>query len=180
MISNLFHQWRVLHYVLYSWTRYVQRAVNRFLFGYNKLGFVRKLWARKGVCGEDAIRKKLDFETTNSKWSPVVLQAGIHMGGLLVFIQFALAFLAFGVVGSEFASTFFRYIHIFGIFALVSSGVINYLLLFRQDQYLKDFSEFEKLPSDVLSKYKKISCLFVIFVVVFFFSTLLWVVKLNE
>jgi len=174
MILKLVYFWKILHFVIYSFIRFCQRAVNRVFFSYNKIGFVKKLWARRGVHGEDEIKRRLNYETTNAKWSPVVLQAGIHMGGILVILQVSLAFFIIGFLGKAAINSFFENKYLFLLFFLVFAGIINYALLFKNDKYLDDFAEFDKLPKRVLLKYKLLSFLFICGVIGLFITSSVW------
>lgn len=176
MLDKLTYFWKFLHFSIYSWLRYFQLTTNRMLGYCLRFEFAKHLWARRGVYGEDAIKKRINFETANAKWSPVVLQAGIHMGGILVILQFSIVFFILGILGGEALSLFFEYVYFYGLIFLVLAGVINYFLLFKEDRYLIDFAKFEKLPRRALLKYKILSFFLICSVIASFFISLLWAV----
>lgn len=164
----------MLHFCIYSWIRTIQMAANKCFYSLVPSRLSKYLWARKGVYGTDAIKEQMNYETVNAKWSPVVLQAGIHMGGLLVIFQFSIAFLLVGSIGRKATEMFYDHIFLFGIFFVIVSGLINYTQLFKKDRYLSDFKDFEKLPKRVIVKCKILSFLSVIGVLASFFACMLW------
>jgi len=122
----------------------------------------------------DAIKRQTTYETANPKWSPVVLQAGIHMGGILGILQMALVQLLVGLLGEDAVASYISNIYLFCFLYLAIAGIINYALLFKNDKYLDDFAEFEELPKQVLLRYKLLSFLFICGVIGLFIASLVW------
>ncbi len=177
MLSKFSYFWRIFHYFVFTFLKLFQKGFNRLSHWYNQLSFIQRQWEKKGIYGKEKIRKQIDFETTNPMSSLISIQAGIHTGGILVILEFALAFVVVALLGENIYNLFFAHIYIFGVLFLIPPALLNYFLLFRGDRYLEDFDDFEALPQRALSRFKILSVFFVVSVPILFFASLLWAVS---
>ncbi len=138
------YYWNLIHYVLYRWENAITDGFNKpFKLLLKKNTFLQNLYTKRGI---DNPFKETDKMWKNPDGFNSVL-SGIHMGGLIVWLEFSL--LNFGQVC--FRIPLYPYLiantsHLIlsGILMLVVAGILNYLLLFRNDKYLDYFKKFNR------------------------------------
>ena len=177
MAFKVIYFWKALHFSVFAFLKYIQRQFNRIGYWYNHTKIVRKIWANRGIYTDQEIQKAIEKDTTNPRTSLISIQAGIHMGGIFVLIEFTIAYLVLGVLGKGALAHFHEHVFLYGVLFLIPGGVMNYVLLFKHDRYLRDFEGFEKLPKQALKRLKLLSALFILSVVAAFFISLLWAME---
>ena len=130
-----------------------------FLLRNNK---VKKQYAKRGVQDPEVVVKNA---LNNPRTGINSIIAGIHMGGLLVMLEYSIFNIIQVVVGKSLIQYFFKdatSVILFLIVFLVPAGIVNYFLLFKEDKYLKYFKKFDKSLKGKSSKYGWLSFLIVL------------------
>jgi len=123
---------------------------------------VKKQYAKRGVSNPEAVVKDA---LNNPRTGTNSIMAGIHMGGLLVMLEYSIFNIIQVIVGKSLIQYFFKdatSVILFLIVFLVPAGIVNYFLLFKEDKYLRYFKKFDKAFKGKSSKYGWLSFLIVL------------------
>ncbi|WP_292010653.1 hypothetical protein, partial [Chryseobacterium sp.] len=114
--------------------------------------------------GDNAINNRIYGQNT--------IFAGIHMGGLIILIEYGLFNILQAILGKSLIQIFWEpgssYKWIFVIGLLILPWIINGQLLFKNNKYLEYFEEFDEQPVSVRRKWAWISLGIIIGIFAFF------------
>lgn len=153
--------WNYVHYTIFNFYIKAYKLlsyIDPFRLIY-KIPTIRKFFAKGGV--ED-MNQFTDDVIFNNKLSGLnSIWAGIHMGGLLILIEYGLFNIFQAILGKSLIQYVWEpgsnYKWIFIISLLVLPWIVNERLLFKNDKYLKYFDKFDKEPKKVRYKWTGIS-----------------------
>lgn len=143
----------MVYYFLNKWEVMTQNVFNYPILRLLRNDTVKKLYAKRGVENpEDVVKDAVN----NSKTGTNSIIAGIHMGALLVMLEYSFFNFTQALIGQFLVQYFFKDVISFLLFLitfLLPAGISNYFLLYRKDQYLKYFKEFDKAFKNNSRKY---------------------------
>lgn len=134
----------MVYYFLNKWELITQNIFNYPVLLILRNDKVKKLYAKRGVENPEAVVKDA---LINPKTGTNSIIAGIHMGGLLVMLQYSIFNFIQASIGESLVQYFFKNVISFVFFLvtfLLPAGVVNYFLLYKNDKYLKYFKAFDK------------------------------------
>lgn len=134
----------MVYYFLNKWEVMTQNIFNYPILLLLRNDKVKKLYAKRGVENPEAVVKDA---VNNPKTGTNSIIAGIHMGGLLVMLEYSIFNFIQAFIGESLVQYFFKDVISFVFFLitfLLPAGVINHFLLFKNDKYLKYFKKFDK------------------------------------
>jgi len=132
-----------VYYHLYKWEVFTQRFFSYPFMLLLRNEKVRKIYKQKGVIDPEG---EVRNATNNPQSGVNSIISGVHMGGLLVMLQFSI-FIQI-LHGNYLVQYFFEYgvLSMLYIFLfLVPPGLFNHFVLFRKDRYLLYFRKFDSL-----------------------------------
>lgn len=145
--------WNMVYYFLNKW-----EVITQEIFSYPFLFILRndkvkKLYNKRGI--EDPVATIKDA-VNNDKTGINNIIASIHIGGLLVMLEYSIFNFTQAIIGKSLVHYFFKDIISFIIFItlfLAPAGIVNYFLLYRKDKYLNYFKKFDKSFKENTTKY---------------------------
>ena len=143
----------MVYYFLNKWEVMTQNIFNYPILLLLRNDKVKKLYAKRGVENpEDVVKNAVN----NPKTGTNSIIAGIHMGGLLVMLEYSVFNFTQAIIGKSLIQYFFKDVMSFVLFLvvfLVPAGIVNYFLLYKKDKYLKYFKKFDKTFKNNSRKY---------------------------
>lgn len=134
----------MVYYFLNKWEVMTQNLFNYPILLLLRNDKVKKLYAKRGVENpEDVVKDAIN----NTKTGTNSIIAGIHMGALLVMLEYSAFNFIQAFIGESLVQYFFKDIISFVFFLitfLLPAGIVNYFLLYKNDKYLKHFKKFDK------------------------------------
>jgi hypothetical protein len=173
-MKKIFWTWNLVHYFVYKWISIAHHLFNyinpiRWIYRNTR---IKKFYAKHGV--EDMNKYIDDIVFNNPKKGINSIWAGIYMGGITILLEYSIInFFQFlsGKVLIQYLWTSKIGWALFASTLLIPSTVINYTLLFKNNNYLIYFNQFEKM-----AKHRKT----VYGIVCFFFNVIVWLVILSS
>jgi hypothetical protein len=148
--------WNIVHYFIYR----AQYKFYLFLHKINPTFYILKArFLKAGITEPEEYYNKIWTKPASEYWS-----WGFIFG--LVFLIFIGIANIYSAIIKETNLQLYHFI-IFGILSVI----INHLLLFRHDKYLKYFKKFDKMQKAERTKWAWISFLVVLSVIIFFFGS---------
>lgn len=155
----------MVYYFLNRWEVMTQNLFNYPIQLLLRNDTVKKLYAKRGVENpEDVVKDAVN----NSKTGTNSIIAGIHMGGLLVMLEYSIFNFIQALLGKSLVQYFFNDVISFVFFLitfLLPAGIVNYFLLYKKNKYLKYFKKFDQAIKNNTRKYGWRS----FFIVLFFY-----------
>jgi len=156
--------WNYVYYFIYQFevkATYLFRYILNFIFSpITKIKFLKKGLERRGSSFKHIDDVALDL-SNNPLYGKSITFAGIHIGGLIIFIEYGLFNIFQAILGRSLIQFVWEpgnsYKWIFIIIFLAIPWIVNEQLLFKNDKYLKYFDEFDKEPKEVRLKWAWIS-----------------------
>lgn len=152
-MKNFSWFWNLIHHRLYLFETAVFRGISLLCFPsrlLDKTTFMKKKYAKYGIADPN---KFINYMGINPEFGQSSIWAGIHVGGLLVLLEFGIFNFIQLLVGRPLIGyvwgngSFFR--ALFLVVLLIPPGIINYSVLFNDDRYLAYFKKFEaESPSE--------------------------------
>lgn len=143
----------MVYYFLNKWEVTTQNLFNYPILLLLRNDTVKKLYAKRGVENpEDVVKDAVN----NPKTGTNSIIAGIHMGGLLVMLEYSVFNFIQALIGKSLVQYFFKDVISFVFFLitfLLPAGIVNYFLLYKKDKYLKYFKKFDKAFKNNSRKY---------------------------
>lgn len=143
----------MVYYFLNKWEVMTQNIFNYPILLLLRNDKVKKLYAKRGVENpEDVVKDAVN----NPKTGTNSIIAGIHMGGLLVMLEYSVFNFIQAFIGESLVQYFFKDVISFVFFLitfLLPAGIVNYFLLYKKDKYLKYFKKFDKAFKNNSRKY---------------------------
>ncbi|PIF47273.1 hypothetical protein CLU96_4323 [Chryseobacterium sp. 52] len=167
--------WNYIHYFIYRFevkATYLFRNILNFIFSpITKIKFLKKGLERRGSSFKQIDDIALDL-SNNPLYGKSITFAAIHIGGLLILIEYGLFNILQTVLGKSLIqyvwepSNSYKWIFIIGFLAI--PWFINEQLLFKNDKYLKYFEKFDNEPKGVRRKWAGISFGIIVGIFIFF------------
>ena len=152
-MEKIIWNWNMVYYFLNKWEVMTQDIFSYPILLLLRNEKVKKLYAKRGVDNpEDVVRNAVN----NPKTGTNSIIAGIHMGGLLVMLEYSIFNFIQVAIGESLIQYFFKdavSVVLFLITFLVPAGIVNYFLLFKKDKYLQYFKKFDKAFKKSSAKY---------------------------
>lgn len=100
-MRSLFRFWNLLHYFIYLWYKKAYRISNyvspiRYFY---KIPAVKHFYARHGVSDMNKFADDVVFNDANTGMNS--LWAGIQMGGILIWVEYAIFNIIQGIIGKS-------------------------------------------------------------------------------
>ena len=167
--------WNYTYYSIYSFERkvtYFFRTILNSIFSpITKINFLKKGLEKRGSSFKQIDDIALEI-SNNPKNGKSINLANIHIGGLLVLLEFSLFNLFQAILGKSLIQYVWGpgspYKWFFIIVLLVIPYLINNQLLWKNDKYLKYFKEFDKKPKEIRRKWAWISFGIILGILAFF------------
>lgn len=143
----------MVYYFLNKWEVMTQNLFNYPILLLLRSDKVRKLYAKRGVENPEEVVKSA---VNNPETGANSLIVGIHMGVLLVMLEYSIFNFIQILIGKYFIQYFFKDILSFMFFIitfLLPAGIVNYFLLYKKDKYLTYFKKFDKEFQNYSRKY---------------------------
>jgi len=143
----------MVYYFLNKWEVMTQNLFNYPILLLLRSDKVRKLYAKRGVENPEEVVKSA---VNNPETGANSLIVGIHMGVLLVMLEYSIFNFIQVLIGKYLIQYFFKNIMSFVFFIitfLLPAGIINYFLLYKKDKYLTYFKKFDKEFKNESCKY---------------------------
>ena len=176
LLNNIIWFWNLLHYFIYLFNVKIYKVIDYVnpITWLLKISIIQNFFKRKGI---NDINKLIDRNINSKQFSSTcVTWAGIHMGGLMVIVEFSFFNLLQVCLGQSLIQHVWNallYKVLFLIALLIPQGLINYFILFRNNKYMYYFEKFDKLPLSTKKLYGlicifSISGIFLVFIGSFF------------
>jgi hypothetical protein len=152
-MEKIIWNWNMVYYFLNKWEVMIQNLFNYPILLLLRNDTVKKLYAKRGIENpEDVVKDAVN----NPKTGTNSIIAGIHMGGLLVMLEYSVFNFTQALIGKSLVQYFFKDVISFVFFLitfLLPAGIVNYFLLYKKDKYLKYFKKFDKAFKNNSRKY---------------------------
>lgn len=145
--------WNLVFYNVYRWEKLTQRFFSYLVIFFLKNKKVKNAYEKRGVKNPDILINNI---LNNQETGLNNVFASIHMGGLLVLLEYGIFNFIQVMAGKSIIQDVWsnnNNILPFLVILLVPSGLFNYFILFKKDKYLKYFKEFNKMPKDKKLEY---------------------------
>jgi len=155
--------WNYIYYSIYLFesniTLFFRKILNFIFHPLTRISYLKNNLEKRGSSFEDidnvAIRVLND-----PRYGKSITIAGIQMGGLLILIEYSLfnflqVILDKSLIQYVWGDRIYRWIFLIGL--LIIPGIINYILLWKNDKYLEYFKKFEKEPKSIKHRWCWIS-----------------------
>ncbi|BEG98215.1 hypothetical protein [Bacteroides sedimenti] len=168
--------WNVIHYMLYRWDINFSIALNYALPFYwiNKIPVVKRHKARNGMPDMNGFYRGM---MNDPKHGASIMWASIHIGGIIVLIEFSIYFLCEAFTGKDILYEIILNNTYLIIPALILQLIIPYWinnqLLFKNDKYLDYFTEFDLKDIKWKIKWGFITLLLILFAIGSFWGSLI-------
>jgi len=149
ILEKLYRFWNMIHYFIFIWQNNIFLLIDYInpITWLLKINSIQNFYKKNGIDNINEFINKTTFE--NKEYGISIISAGIHMGGLLVLMEYSI----FNFIQVINDSSLIQYVWedkvhsiIFITALLVPPGLINYFMLFRKDKYLGYFKKFDKMP----------------------------------
>jgi len=152
-MKKIIWNWNMVYYFLNKWEVMTQNIFNYPILLLLRNDKVKRLYAKRGIeNSEDVVKDAIN----NPKTGTNSIIAGIHMGALLVMLEYSVFNFIQAFIGESLVQYFFKDVISFVFFLitfLLPAGIVNYFLLYKNDKYLKHFKKFDKTFKNNSSKY---------------------------
>ena len=173
--------WNYVYYTIFNLYRLLYKFSNYidpFRLFY-KIPKIKKFYAKGGI--EDMSKFTEDIVVNNKKYGMNIMIAGIHIGGLLVLLQYGLFNLLQIAIGKSLIQNVWSSGNLYKLFFILSflilPWIINENFLFKNDKYLKYFEEFDKESKEIKNKWQWISFAIIFGIFTFFILSFIILVK---
>lgn len=159
--------WNIVHYIVYKLDYRFHLLFNKInpVYYFYKFRFAKKHFEKMGIDPVIEVNKafkRVDFGISS-------IRAGGFMHILVFLICFGMVNFFCGLIQINVRLRLYHFI----IF-VIASLVVDHLLLFRHDKYLRYFKEFEKMPHEVKKKWSWISLVAVMCIFLFFIGSFIF------
>ncbi|TKG86008.1 hypothetical protein EYV94_28630 [Puteibacter caeruleilacunae] len=152
-MKKIIWNWNMVYYFLCRWEVVTQEVFNYPFLLLLRNKKIKKLYAKRGVKNPEQIVKNA---VGNSKSGANSIPAGIHMGGLLVLLEYSIFNFIQALIGKSLVQYFFEDVLSLILFLalfITPAGIMNYYTLYKKDKYLQYFKEFDKTFKNNKRKY---------------------------
>jgi hypothetical protein len=143
------------------------------IYWFNKIPSVKKYHSKYGI---DDINAIVNRSFNNPKSGVSSIWAGSLMGGLLVLVEYGIFNVFQAITNKSLIQIVWKdglHFLVYLLILLVPVIIINNYVLFRRDNYLSYFKEFEKMTDKQKMAYRWLSLSVVILILSFFISSFL-------
>ena len=175
--------WNYVYYYIYLFevkATYFFRSILNFIFSpIAKITFLKKGLEKRGSSFKHLDNIALEL-SNNWRYGKSINFANIHIGGLLVFIEYGF----FNILQVALQKSLIQYVWgnaLYGCFFIIGLLIISYFinsqLLWKNNKYLKYFEEFTKEPKHIRYKWAWISFVIMLSILGFFILSFMIAIK---
>ncbi|MCW3162627.1 hypothetical protein [Chryseobacterium oryctis] len=167
--------WNYVHYFIYQFeikaSKIITYPITLIFDLIYKIPFIVNSLKKKNSSPKE-IRAASDNAINNRTYGQNIVMSGIHMGGLIILIEYGLFNIFQTILGKSLIQFFWEpgssYKWLFVAILLIAPWILNEKLLFKNNKYLKYFDEFDQESKKVRRKWAWISLGIIIGIFSFF------------